>query len=184
MNMHEMLQTSGKSRKRVGRGRSSGHGKTSGRGHNGQKSRTSNNIPVGFEGGQMPLKRRSPKARGFKRFQRIIVETVNLSEVTNAISDTSIIDKKVLFKARLIKDIKNRVKILGEGSLSRPVTIIANAFSSQAQEKIKVAGGKVEIIMPKNILKASSKAKLTNNKKIKPEETTKITKIEPKTKIK
>ncbi len=134
-----------KKKKRVGRGRGSGHGKTSGRGHKGQKSRSGGGVRPGFEGGQMPLIRRIPK-RGFtsrlkKKYQIINIRTLD------GLKESTVTPQK-LKELKIVKNIDRGrgVKVLGEGELSRPMTIKAHAFSGKAIEKIKKAGGKVEIL--------------------------------------
>ncbi len=136
-------QGSTKRKKRVGRGVGSGHGKTSCRGHKGQKARTGGGTRVGFEGGQMPLQRRLPK-RGFNNIFRKEYAITNLKELNN-LSET-IITPEILLEKGLIKDIKDGVKILGEGEIKNAITVKANAFSESAKEKIIKAGGSVEII--------------------------------------
>lgn len=133
-----------KKEKRVGRGPGSGHGKTSTRGQKGQKARSGAGIRVGFEGGQMPLVRRVPK-RGFtSKFKRIF-QIVNLSQLT-VFKENSIIGPAELCNEGIIKDEALPVKILGDGEISNPITIKARAFSSGAAEKIKKAGGSIELI--------------------------------------
>jgi large subunit ribosomal protein L15 len=129
--------------KRVGRGIGSGHGKTSCKGHKGQKSRSGGPKGPAFEGGQMPLQRRLPK-RGFKNRFRIEYSVLNLKDLDRIEADT--ITPELLFERGLIKDLKDGLKILGEGELHRPVTIKADAFSSSALTKIAAAGGKAEVI--------------------------------------
>src|SRR5262245_10992910 len=129
-------------RKRVGRGMGSGMGKTSTRGHKGQRSRSGSRLLRGFEGGQMPLHRRLPK-RGFTNIFRQEYNIVNLEKLA-AIGETTI-TPEVLRKAGVIKT-ERRVKILGDGELSIPLTIKAHRFSKSAQEKITKAGGKFEVL--------------------------------------
>ncbi|MBI5057679.1 MAG: 50S ribosomal protein L15 [Nitrospirae bacterium] len=132
-----------KSKKRVGRGCGSGHGKTSCRGHKGQKARTGGGTKPGFEGGQMPLQRRLPK-RGFTNiFQKeySIVNVGVLDKLTEAV-----ITPDVLVEKGIIRNVKDGVKILGEGELTRPVNVKAHALSASAKEKILKAQGTVEII--------------------------------------
>lgn len=130
--------------KRVGRGIGSGHGKTSCKGHKGQKARSGGNKGPGFEGGQMPLQRRLPK-RGFKNNFAIEYAIVNLKEI-DRIEGVDIITADLLFEKGIIKKLQDGLKILGEGALRRPVTIQADAFSASALEKISAAGGKAEVI--------------------------------------
>ena len=129
-------------RKRVGRGMGSGMGKTSTRGHKGQRSRSGSRLLRGFEGGQMPLHRRLPK-RGFTNIFRQEYNIVNLEKL--AASGEPTITPEVLRKAGVIKT-ERRVKILGDGELSIPLTIKAHRFSKSAQEKITKAGGKFEVL--------------------------------------
>ena len=136
-----------KKRKRVGRGPGSGHGKTSTRGQKGQKSRSGAGIRVGFEGGQMPLVRRVPK-RGFTSKFKKIFQVVNLSQLTG-FKENSVISPVELYKEGIIKDEAIPVKILGDGEVSKAITIKAHAFSSGAAEKIKKAGGATELINSK-----------------------------------
>ncbi len=134
-----------KRRKIVGRGPSSGHGKTSTRGHKGQKARSGGGKGPGFEGGQMPLIRRIPK-RGFTNIFSKIYGIVNISSLNRFKKDT-VITPELLFKEGLIKkkDI-NRVKVLGDGELKKSLVVKVHALSKAAQEKIKSQGGKVEIL--------------------------------------
>ncbi len=133
-----------KRKKRVGRGIGSGHGKTSCKGHKGQKARSGGKKGPGFEGGQMPLQRRIPK-RGFKNRFALDFAIMNLREI-NALKDIDIITPEILLDKGIIKDLKSGLKILGEGALERPVTIRADAFSASALAKIAAAGGKTEVI--------------------------------------
>ncbi len=131
--------------KRVGRGPGSGHGKTSCKGHKGQKARSGGGVKPGFEGGQMPLQRRLPK-RGFKNalFTRKYA-IVNLKDLTK-LEDLSEITPELLIKRGVIKKLESGVKILSKGELKKAVTIKANRFSKNAEEKIVAAGGKAEVI--------------------------------------
>jgi large subunit ribosomal protein L15 len=133
---------SSEKRKRVGRGMGSGMGKTSTRGHKGQRSRSGSRMMRGFEGGQMPLHRRMPK-RGFTNIFRKEYSIVNLDQLIG-LSETTI-NPDVLRKAGLIKA-KLPVKILGEGEVKTALTIHAHKFSKSAQEKITKAGGKFEVL--------------------------------------
>lgn len=130
--------------KRVGRGVGSGSGKTSAKGHKGQKARSGGTKGAGFEGGQMPLQRRVPK-RGFKNPFSIIYAIVNLDRI-NDIKDIDIITPDLLMERGIIRDIKSGLKVLGVGEIKRPVTVKAAAFSASAAEKIAGAGGKAEVI--------------------------------------
>ena len=130
-------------RKRIGRGHGSGSGKTSGKGHKGQKSRTGVSIPAWFEGGQMPLYRRVPK-RGFKSLNPKRYQVVNLSALAE-LSETTI-GPDELAGHGLINSIKKRVKVLGDGTPGRAITVRAHAFSASARERIAADGGTAELI--------------------------------------
>lgn len=131
-----------KGRKRVGRGTSSGHGKTSCRGQKGQKSRSSSKRKPGFEGGQMPLQRRVPK-RGFNNIFKQYYQTVNLAQLSK--TDTDVINPVILQERKIIKKANKLVKILGKGELNRSVKVTADAFSNSARECIEKAGGEALI---------------------------------------
>ncbi|PYX97395.1 MAG: 50S ribosomal protein L15 [Acidobacteria bacterium] len=133
---------SSEKRKRVGRGMGSGMGKTSTRGHKGQRSRSGSRMMRGFEGGQMPLHRRMPK-RGFTNIFRKEFTVVNLEKLAALGED--IITPDVLRKAGVIKS-KHLVKILGDGELTAAITVHAHKFSKSAQDKITKAGGKFEVL--------------------------------------
>jgi large subunit ribosomal protein L15 len=130
--------------KRVGRGIGSGHGKTSCKGHKGQKARSGGTTGLGFEGGQMPLQRRVPK-RGFNNKFGIAYATINI-DIINGLTGVDLITPEILVEKRVIKDLKDGLKILGNGKIERPVTVKATAFSASALEKINAAGGKAEVI--------------------------------------
>lgn len=132
-----------KKKKRVGRGRSSGHGKTSCRGHRGQKCRSGGGVRPGFEGGQMPLIRRIPK-RGFTSRLKRKYQIINIRTL-DGLKEPTVTPQK-LKELKIVKNIDRGIKILGEGELSKPMTIRVHAFSRKAIEKIKKAGGKTEII--------------------------------------
>jgi len=140
-NVHAPKKASEK-KKRVGRGMGSGMGKTSTRGHKGQRSRSGSRMLRGFEGGQMPLHRRMPK-RGFTNIFRQEYSIVNL-ETLAGLGETEI-NTDVLRKAGVIKT-KRPVKVLGDGELSAALTVYAHKFSKSAQEKITKAGGKAEVL--------------------------------------
>jgi len=132
-------------RKRVGRGPGSGTGKTAGRGENGQKSRSGYSRKVGFEGGQMPLHRRVPK-RGFTNapFRKEFAE-VNLGRL-EVFEDGTIVTPEVLVKRGIVKRVRDGVKILGKGDLTKALTVHAHRFSARAKERIAGAGGKAEVL--------------------------------------
>jgi len=138
------IKGSKKAKKRVGRGTGSGHGKTSCRGHKGQKSRSGASIRPGFEGGQMPLQRRLPK-RGFTNIFKKEYDLINICDL-DKFGPNSALDVKTLKEAGLVKGAKNGVKLLGQGEISHPLEIRVNKVSKSAREKIEAAGGKVELI--------------------------------------
>ncbi len=145
MNLSQIRKPKGAThaRKRVGRGMGSGHGKTSTRGHKGQRSRSGHRLLRGFEGGQMPIHRRLPK-RGFhnpfsKRFAQ-----VNLSRLEELGVDA--VTPELLLERRVVRHVQDGVKILAGGEITRPISVTAHAFSRAAKEKIERAGGKVELI--------------------------------------
>jgi len=130
-------------RKRVGRGMGSGMGKTSTRGHKGQRSRSGSRSMRGFEGGQMPLHRRLPK-RGFVNIFRTEYEVVNLEKLSTL--NAGEITPEVLRKAGMVSSKKALVKVLGQGEVSKAFTVHAHKFSKTAQEKIEKAGGKIQVL--------------------------------------
>lgn len=132
------------SKKRIGRGHGSGTGKTAGKGHKGQKARSGGGVKPGFEGGQMPLQRRLPK-RGFTPLTRKVFALVNLRDL-ELFEAGSVVDLEALGKAGLIGQLKDGVKILGDGDLTRALTVKAHKFSKTAQAKIEAAGGSVEVL--------------------------------------
>ncbi len=146
MNLHELKPTPGakKNRKRVGRGMSSGNGKTAGRGHNGQKARSGGSLRPDFEGGQTPLYKRLRKS-GFRNPNRKTYVTVNIDKL-NRYDDNTTITPEVLLNDRVIRKINDGLKILGEGNLEKKLTVKANKFTASAEEKIKAAGGTTEVI--------------------------------------
>ena len=130
--------------KRVGRGRSSGHGKTSTRGHKGQKARSGGGVRPGFEGGQMPLARRLPK-RGFVNIFKKEYSVLNVTDLEQKFKAGDAVTPEVLVKKGLAGK-RNRVKILGDGRLTKGLKVSAHAFSKKAVERIKEAGGETEVI--------------------------------------
>lgn len=133
-----------KNRKRLGRGHGSGTGKTAGKGHKGQKARSGGSIKAGFEGGQMPLQRRLPK-RGFTPLSKKVYSLVNLRDL-DVFEAGSVVDLAAFGKAGLVKEVLDGIKILGDGELTKALTVQAHKFSKSAQEKIEAAGGKVEVL--------------------------------------
>ena len=144
MMLHELKPAAGSNKpaKRKGRGAASGNGKTAGYGHKGQKAR-SGSKKAGFEGGQMPLQRRLPK-RGFNTIFATVYTTVKVSDL-NRFEDGAVVDTAALLKAGLIKKVNDGVKVLGNGDLTRKLTVEAAAFTASAKEKIEKAGGKAEV---------------------------------------
>ena len=128
--------------KRIGRGTGSGHGKTSTKGHKGQKARSGGSIKAGFEGGQMPLQRRLPK-RGFTPFERMEYAVVNISQL-DVFDAGSTVDIVALISKGLINRTDSNVKILGNGEILKPLTVSATKFSQSAKDKIVAAGGTIE----------------------------------------
>ena len=146
MKLHELSPVAGATQvgKRKGRGHGSGNGKTGGRGHKGQKARSGGKVRVGFEGGQMPLVRRIPK-RGFNNIFAKPLTAVNVIAL-NKFEDGAVIDAAALIEAGIIPECPNGLKILGNGDLTKKVTVKAAAFSESAKEKIEQAGGKAEVV--------------------------------------
>ena len=147
MKLHELAPAPGSVKKafRKGRGPASGNGKTAGRGHKGQNSRSGGGVRPGFEGGQMPLQRRLPK-RGFNNYNFAThYVTVNLEDL-NRFEDGAIVDAASLKEIGLIKKTLDGVKVLGRGEVTRKLTVKASAFSQTAKQKIESSGGKTEVI--------------------------------------
>ena len=147
MKLHELSPAPGsvKERKRIGRGAASGQGKTAGKGHKGQKARSGSNAHIGFEGGQMPLQRRIPK-RGFVNIFAKEIATVNVAAINDKFEDGATVTIESLVESGLVKKILDGVKVLGQGELTKKLTVQANAFSASAKAKIEAAGGKAEVI--------------------------------------
>ena len=139
----QAAEGSRKDRFRKGRGHGSGNGKTAGKGHKGQKARSGAPRP-GFEGGQMPLYRRLPK-RGFKNINSKIIVGINVSELERFDNDSTV-SVDTLIETGIVKNPRDGVKILGNGELTKKLTVQANAFSASAKEKIEALGGKAEVI--------------------------------------
>jgi large subunit ribosomal protein L15 len=149
MKLHQLKPPEGAKHKvkRLGRGDSSGHGGTSTRGHKGHKARSGYRLPFNFEGGQMPLVRRIPK-RGFTHLKEYKIEIVNLNQIDKKFNEGEEVNPEKLKEKGLIKKTEF-VKILGEGNLTKKLTIYAHHFSKKAKEKIEKVGGKVIIIEKK-----------------------------------
>lgn len=146
MKLHELSPAPGSKTKafRKGRGPGSGNGKTAGRGHKGQNARSGGGVRPGFEGGQMPLQRRIPK-RGFNNIFATTYATINVSDL-NKFEDGAVVDAQAIVAAGLLKKTLDGVKILGQGELTKKLTIQVKAFSESAKQKIEAAGGKAEVI--------------------------------------
>ena len=150
-----------KRKQRLGRGDSSGHGKTSGRGHKGLFSRSGGKLRHGFEGGQMPLIRRIPK-RGFNRIKTRVYQVVNIDSLNKVKADGAVSPEEMK-KHGLIKSTSSSVKVLGTGDLAKPVKISAHAFSKSALKKIKASGGEAIVISKKPA--CAKQDKKENNKR-------------------
>ncbi|MBQ3128265.1 MAG: 50S ribosomal protein L15 [Clostridia bacterium] len=147
MKLHELSPAAGstKERKRIGRGAGSGQGKTAGKGHKGQKARAGRGMRAGFEGGQMPLQRRLPK-RGFNNIFRKEIVAVNVADLEARFENGAVVDVESLKQVGLVKNSFDGIKILGNGELSKKLTVKADAFSESAKQKIEAAGGNAEVI--------------------------------------
>ena len=147
MKLHELQPAVGSTTapKRLGRGVGSGLGKTSGKGHKGAKARSGGGKRPGFEGGQMPLQRRIPK-RGFNNIFAKEIAAVNVSALDKAFEDGAVVDVNALIEKGLVKKALDGVKILGNGEISKKLTVKVNAYSDSAKQKIEAAGGKAEVI--------------------------------------
>lgn len=147
MKLHELQPAKGsvKDVKRIGRGHGSGQGKTAGKGHKGQKARSGGSIRPGFEGGQMPLQRRMPK-RGFNNIFAKEFATVNVSELEKRFESGAVVDEAALIESGAVRNAKDGIKILGNGELTKNITVKAVKFTAAAKEKIEKAGGTAEVI--------------------------------------
>jgi len=146
MKLHELKAAAGstKARKRRGRGNASGLGKTGGRGSNGQNSRSGGGTRPGFEGGQMPLYRRIPK-RGFTNIWKTQYTVLNVDDLNKFETGTTV-TPELLAEVGMVKQVKDGIKILGDGKLDKNITVKAHKFTKTAVEKIESAGGKAEVI--------------------------------------
>lgn len=146
MKLHELKSPSGANKriKRIGRGIGSGHGKTSTKGHKGQKARAGGGVRPGFEGGQMPLQRRIPK-RGFTNIFATRYAIVNVKDL-NVFNDGTEVTPELLKEAGIVKAMHDGVKVLGDGVLERKLTLKVHKVSRQAEEKVTAVGGRVEVI--------------------------------------
>ena len=146
MKLHELRAVPGatKAPKRKGRGTATGQGKTAGRGMNGQKSRSGGGVRLGFEGGQMPLYRRIPK-RGFTNLFGTEYTAINVEELNRFEAGTEV-TPELIIETGMAKQVKDGIKILGNGTLEKALTVKAHKFSKSAIEKIEAAGGKAEVL--------------------------------------
>ena len=146
MKLHELSPAAGSAKPvyRKGRGPASGNGKTAGKGHKGQNARTGGGVRPGFEGGQIPLYRRLPK-RGFHNVFAKHYTIVNV-DALNVFEDGTVVSADTLIENGIINDIKDGIKVLGNGEISKKLTVKASIFSASAKEKIEAAGGKIEVI--------------------------------------
>ncbi|MDR0906204.1 MAG: 50S ribosomal protein L15 [Oscillospiraceae bacterium] len=146
MQIHDLAPASGSTHvnKRRGRGPGTGNGKTGGRGHKGQKARSGGGVRVGFEGGQMPLARRVPK-RGFHNIFAKPLEAINVRDL-DAFADGAVVDAEALLTEGVLSKCVYGVKILGNGEITKKLTVKASAFSESAKAKIEAAGGKAEVV--------------------------------------
>ena len=147
MKLHDLRPAEGggvKAKKRLGRGIGSGLGKTSGRGHKGQNARSGGGVRPGFEGGQMPLFRRLPK-RGFTNIFGTEYTTINVKDL-NRFEAGTVVTPELLEETGLVKQVKDGIKVLGDGALENSLTVKASKFTKSAVEKIEAAGGKAEVI--------------------------------------
>ena len=146
MNLNEMKYNDGArhATKRLGRGPGSGQGKTAGKGHKGQNARSGGGVAIGFEGGQTPFYKRIPK-RGFTNFARLEYAVINLSDL-NKFEDGATVTPEILKEAGILKKQLNGVKVLGNGTLEKKLTVKCNKISASAKEAIEKAGGNVEVI--------------------------------------
>ena len=146
LQMHNLKANEGArhAKKRVGRGTGSGHGKTAGRGHKGQNARSGGGVRPGYEGGQTQLFKRLPK-RGFTNVNRKVYAVVNLGDINDRFEAGSVVDLAALKQAGLVKKEYEGVKILSNGEVSKALTVKAAKFSKAAEEKVKAAGGTIEV---------------------------------------
>ena len=147
MKLHELYPAAGATKevKRIGRGHGSGHGKTAGKGHKGQWARSGGGVRPGFEGGQTSLARRMPK-RGFNNIFATQYAIVNVADLAAAFNAGDVVDTEALKAKGLVKKTLDGVKVLGNGELTKALTVKAAAYSASAKEKIEKAGGKAEVM--------------------------------------
>ena len=146
MKLHELQPAAGSARDvyRKGRGAGSGNGKTAGKGHKGQNARSGGGVRPGFEGGQIPLYRKLPK-RGFNNRFAVNYTIVNVGAINDKFEDGAVVDLAALKEAKLVRKVLDGVKVLGNGEVTKKITVKAAVFSATAKEKIEAAGGKTEV---------------------------------------
>lgn len=147
MKIHELTPAADSNRavKRVGRGHGSGNGKTAGKGHKGQNARSGGGVRLGFEGGQLPLYRKLPK-RGFKNHFATNYAIINVCDLDKRFNDGDTVNLETLMAAGLIKKSLDGLKVLGNGEITKKLTVEAAIFSASAKEKIEAVGGKTEVV--------------------------------------
>ena len=147
MKLHELSPAEGSAKAawRKGRGPGSGNGKTAGKGHKGQNARSGGGVRPGFEGGQLPLYRKLPK-RGFNNSKFAKVYAIVNVEALNVFEDGAVIDLEALLAKKIVRKAGDGLKVLGNGELTKKVTVKATIFSASAKEKIEAAGGKIEVV--------------------------------------
>ena len=147
MKLHELRPAEGSAKAawRKGRGAGSGNGKTAGKGHKGQNARSGGGVRPGFEGGQLPLYRKLPK-RGFNNSKFATVYAIANVEALNVFEDGAVVDLEALLAKKIIRKANDGLKILGNGELTKKLTVKASIFSASAKEKIEAAGGKIEVV--------------------------------------
>ena len=147
MKLHELAPAAGSTKEnfRKGRGAGSGNGKTAGKGHKGQNARSGGGVRPGFEGGQLPLYRRLPK-RGFNNKFATVYSIVNVETLNECFEDGAVVDLETLVENGIIRKENDGLKVLGNGEITKKLTVKAKVFSATAKEKIEAAGGKTEVI--------------------------------------
>ena len=147
MKLHELTPAEGSAKAsfRKGRGPGSGNGKTAGKGHKGQNARSGGGVRPGFEGGQLPLYRKLPK-RGFNNAKFATTYAIVNVEALNAFEDGAVVDLEALMAKKIVRKAQDGLKVLGNGELTRKITVKATVFSATAKEKIEAAGGKIEVV--------------------------------------
>ena len=148
MKLHELSPAEGSVKEgfRKGRGAGSGNGKTAGKGHKGQNARSGGGVRPGFEGGQLPLYRKLPK-RGFNNFRfGKVYSVVNVATLEKKFNDGAVVDAEALLAAGIIDTVNDGIKVLGEGDITKKLTVKAAVFSASAKEKIEAVGGKTEVV--------------------------------------